>query len=223
MQVVAVSNSLRKNLADDELIRAEKYYTPILQNQYIVRRGVLRKILSYYLGYSADKIVFSYGKHGKPSVEGSPIYFNVSHSRDGVVVAVSTNPLTGIDIEYTAPIPDMKQVAKHHFSADEQAVLFSLDASQQVMAFYRCWTRKEAFIKADGRGLGIALDSFDVTLAPEHPPKILRIDNNHAVEEQWTMQTLPLDKPYLGAVLVFGTIENQRYWQVNFESLKQPS
>lgn len=223
-QASSVSLKLHSILAEDELRRAEKYYTSELQNQYIVRRGILRTILSYYLDCFASEIEFCYSEWGKPQLDGSLIHFNLSHSHDSVVVSVSTERLLGIDIEFNAPIPDMKRVAEHHFSPYEQKTLFALDESEQMTAFYRCWTRKEAFIKADGRGLGIDLDSFDVTLAPNYPPKLLRIEDNHTLATQWTMQNLPLDgKNYLGAVLVFGAIHRQRYWQVDFESLIQLS
>ncbi len=224
IQTESISKKLQAVLTMDELSRAEKYYTSELQNQYIVRRGILRTILSRYLDCFASEIEFCYSEWGKPQLDGNQIHFNLSHSHDSVVVAVSKEPLIGIDIEFTVPIPDMKRVAEHHFSQSEQAILFALDESEQLKAFYQCWTRKEAFIKADGRGLGIALDSFDVTLAPDDTPQLLRIGDKHNVASQWSMRNLPLDnKDYLGAVLTYGAIHHQRYWQVNFESLKQLS
>lgn len=221
IQAESISKKLQVVLTTNELTRAAKYYTSELKNQYIVRRGILRTILSHYLDCFASEVEFCYSEWGKPQLDENQVYFNLSHSHDSVVIAVSQEPLIGIDIEFTVPIPDMKRVAERHFSPSEQATLFALDKPEQLKAFYRCWTRKEAFIKADGRGLGIALDSFDVTLAPHDSPQLLRIGDQYDVASQWSMQNLPLgNKDYLGAVLIYGAIHRQRYWQVNFESLK---
>lgn len=207
-QAEAYSHTLKPLLSDDELARANKFYSKALKQRFIIRRAISRSILGHYTEQQPEKISFSLNKYGKPYLSNDDYHFNLSHSEDLVVMAVSKRQI-GVDIEFIKVIPDMALVAKHHFSEKEKLDLLNLPSNQQIHAFYRYWTGKEAFIKADGRGLGIPLDSFDVTLKPKEIAKLSRVD------KKWSIRKLDLLANYLGAIVVSGEISTIRYWQVN--------
>lgn len=167
------------DLSRDEHARAEQFVFDRDRDRYIAGRARLRKILGQYLGRPPDSIVFSYGPFGRPSVEG--VEFNLSHTGDLAVLAVGFELPIGVDIEEETPI-DMK-VAEMHFAASEFRALQALPQTMQMAAYYRCWTRKEAYLKAMGTGLSTILSSFVVTLRPDEPAKVLSCDSGKA--DQW--------------------------------------
>lgn len=173
-------------LSPSERTRATKFYTRELQTRFIVRRAALRYILSAYLACEPDRIVYEFGSNGKPALPDSSLHFNLSHSRDVALLGIARKPV-GLDIEHSVPINDLRLVAKHHFTHDEQADLFSLPPAQRTDAFYRCWTRKEAFIKAHGDGLQLPLDRFAVTLLPSQPARFRRIELPGHDAKKWSL------------------------------------
>ncbi len=209
-------------LDDAEKYRATQFYTESLQNQFIIRRAMLRYILSAYIACHPQEITLAYAEHGKPFIADNPVFFNLSHSLDLVIVVITKTPATGIDIEFAKPIPDMERVARHHFSPAEQERLFALPSDEQMAAFYRCWTRKEAFIKADGRGLGIALDSFDVSLLPSEPAKLIRLRDDKTVSSRWQMRDIPLPGDYTGAIIAASQTFTLNCFVINPISIQSP-
>jgi 4'-phosphopantetheinyl transferase len=208
-QTQIVMGTMLGYLHEDEKRHATTYRTADLRSRYIVRQAALRRILSRYIGLAPVTIEFEYGEWDKPCLVGSKLQFNLSHSESFAVVGVSQSQPLGIDIEAVESLPDMVEVAQHHFSPAEQTDLFSLPVDRQLEGFYKCWTRKEAYIKADGRGLGIALDSFDVTL--DGTPKIRRIDQNHDTSD-WTLLDLPVPDGYCGALATRQSIHQILTW-----------
>jgi 4'-phosphopantetheinyl transferase len=211
-QSQSCADQLREFLSVDELERAAKYRTQDVCNRYIVRRAALRIVLSRYLGILPPAVEFTYGAYGKPVLDKNAIHFNLSHSDDLAILGISMAHELGIDIEATRPLADMALVAQHHFSSAEQTDLFALPEAQQLRGFYNCWTRKEAFIKADGRGLSIPLTAFDVTLKPDIPPRIYRIGADHDVESKWTLRDLPVVRGYTAAVAIRHNIKQVQLW-----------
>src|SRR5262249_50093841 len=136
----------------------------------------LRKILSDYLNTGPEKITFTYNQYGKPATNG--IHFNLSHSADLAILAVSRTRELGVDLEKITPIDD--RIAEHFFSPNEVAALRALPEDGQQEAFFAVWTRKEAYVKAHGQGLSIPLSSFDVSL--DHPARFLRGVDGWSIE-----------------------------------------
>jgi 4'-phosphopantetheinyl transferase len=127
------------------------------------------------------------------------LYFNLSHSNEYAVIAVSRTGPLGVDIERVRLMPDLEEIAARFFSSAEQAAILRLPAAQRLPAFYRCWTSKEAFIKALGAGLQFPLRCFDVSVAPQDPPTLLCIDGNSEKARLWFMADVAPEDDYMGA------------------------
>jgi 4'-phosphopantetheinyl transferase len=170
--------SLNEILAPQERERAMRFRFAEHQREYIVCRGTLREVLAPYVEQKPAHIEFNYNRHGKPSVRdsqrSSEVRFNVSHSKGWALLAVTRGSEVGIDIERVDSRFAADQIPERYFSPREVAQLRALPEDQQTAAFFRCWTRKEAYIKARGLGLALALDSFDVSLGPDDPPALMR-------------------------------------------------
>lgn len=200
---------LAQLLSPDERCRAEQYSFPFLHRRFIVARSVLRLILSSYTGHAPEQLQFTYGRHGKPALTGIPedesVRFNVSHSQQFALYAVTRQRELGVDIEYVRRITNIVRFSKRFFSPREVEVLQSMPDTHKQTAFFNCWTRKEAYIKAIGTGLACPLDRFDVSLAPGEPARLIRVLDNARETERWTFHTLAPAAGYIGALAVEGS------------------
>ena len=169
-------------LAVDERQRMQRFRFEHDRLMYGFAQGLLRTLLAGYLDLSPREIEYSRTEYGKPYLElplGDPgLEFNLSHSGEAVLIAITQGTPVGVDVEQVKPLPDLDQVASNYFSAAEQVDLFSLTGSARIEGFYRCWTRKEALIKASGEGLSMPLDSFQVSLLPGDPPELVKSANS---------------------------------------------
>jgi 4'-phosphopantetheinyl transferase len=177
----AVLARLARHLNAEEEARAQRFLSPGHGNQYRAGRGRLREILAGVAGGDPAALTFVTGAAGKPSlsdVAHAPA-FNLSHTEDFAALAVSGTPVLalGIDIERIRPIERL--IARRFFSQSETAALEALPDEARIETFYRIWTRKEAFVKATGDGLGFPLDAFDVSLAAD-APALLRLQGRPA-------------------------------------------
>jgi 4'-phosphopantetheinyl transferase len=143
--------------------------------RYAVAHANLRRILGAYVHQSAAGLCFYSNGFGKPELyqndSSSSLHFSLSHSRSIAVLAVADGNPVGVDVEDVKPIEP--EVAESHFSASERSQLTQLQGDAWLLGFYRCWTRKEAILKAEGVGLFRPLDSFDVSLLPDETAKLL--------------------------------------------------
>ncbi|MGE0596399.1 MAG: 4'-phosphopantetheinyl transferase superfamily protein [Hyphomonadaceae bacterium] len=164
-------------MSAEERARADRFVFPQHRRRYIHGRGRLREILARYTGVPAQDISFTLSAYDKPSLAdaGAPgLHFNLSHSGDLAALGVSADVELGVDIEWIRLLKE--DISARYFSTSECEVLHALAESEQARAFFECWTRKEAYIKASGEGLSIPLDSFDVAFGPGVTPRFLRID-----------------------------------------------
>jgi 4'-phosphopantetheinyl transferase len=189
-------------LSADERRRAEAFQFAHLRQKYIAAHGALREVLACYTGQSPADIHFWQNAHGKPHLSNSQLQFNVSHSGDLALCAVADGRALGVDIEVIRPMDDLDAVAERFFSTQERAVLRTLDGDTKRHAFFACWTRKEAYIKAIGLGLAQRLDAFDVTLAPGEPARLLQVAGDSDASTRWAMFDLPVPDGYCGALIV---------------------
>ena len=207
---------LAQSLSEDERLRAERFYFERDRSRFIVGRGLLRFILSRYLEIAANKLQFCYSSRGKPElVETSSAYklrFNVSHSQEIVLYAVTRDRSIGIDVEYIRPMPEAEQIVNSFFSVYENNLFQHLPLCQKQLAFFNCWTRKEAFVKAIGDGLSLPLDQFDVSLIPGEPARLLEIKGDRS-STCWSLQDLTLDPGYVAALAVEGQSWNLSCWE----------
>lgn len=200
---------LYRFLDPDEQSRADRFRFPKDQRHFTIARGVLRLLLGRYLEKDPEELDFAYNRYGKPTLrqELNPaqLQFNLSHSGERVLYAFALRRELGIDIEWiNRHIGEMDQIARRFFSPHENRALFALPEEQRQTGFFNCWTRKEAYIKARGKGLHLPLDEFDVTLTPGEPARLLatRDDPSHA--SRWVMQTLTPGQDYAAALAVEG-------------------
>jgi 4'-phosphopantetheinyl transferase len=206
-------------LSEDEIQRANRFHFPHHRDRFIAAHGCLREILSRYTKCPPQALQFQVSPFGKPSLVeeqgGREVAFNLSHSHDLGLVAVTRREAVGVDIEYIRTDLADEQVARRFFSKSEVARLLSLPDEQQKEAFFLCWTRKEAFIKAIGQGLSMPLDRFDVTLAPGEPAQLLATRPDPAQALQWRIYHCVPAEGYAAAVAVAGQEVRINYWEWN--------
>ena len=151
-------------LTTDERTRADRFRTPQLRRRFIVARAILRRLLSTYLRVDASALRLCYGEHGKPYItSASGLCFNLSHAEDAAIYAIASGREVGIDIEATARDVDIDGVARQAFSSRECEAMTALAPGARRDAFFRIWTRKEAYVKARGEGLSYPTRSFSVS------------------------------------------------------------
>ncbi len=195
---------LRQALSADERERAARFVFAKDRDRFVAARGILRDILGNYLGQPGGALRFEYGPYGKPALAGEPrgLRFNVSHSGDLALVAVTRGQEIGIDVEAVRPERADEQLARRFFSPREVAALLALPEAERGAAFFACWTRKEAYIKARGDGLSIPLDAFDVSLAPGEACALLRASGDDPA--RWALRALDTGPGYAAALAVEG-------------------
>ena len=199
-----VLTRLEPTLSASERERAGRFRFPEHRLRYIASQGTLRQIIAHYADIPADALAFTHGANGKPELppfpSGTPLYFNLSHSEGLGLCAVTTLAIVGVDVEFLERRVSQGGIAARFFSRRECAALDVLPESAKHEAFLRCWTRKEAFIKALGEGLSHPLDTFDVSLAPGAPAAVLETRPDKAEAAQWFMGHLEPAHGYIGAV-----------------------
>ena len=202
------SESFLPTLAADERTRAEQFYFETHRERFIVARGVLRAILGCYLNRAPECLTFCYGAHGKPALAGDAdldtIRFNVSHSHGVALKQVTRGREVGIDLERICFDLKVMEIAERFFSRREVAMLQTLPPGMQRQAFFRCWTRKEAYIKARGEGLSLPLDQFDVSLVSGESEIALGIQRDPFEASRWSLRELPAATDYVAALAVEG-------------------
>jgi len=195
-------------LAADEQQRAARFHADRDRDSYIVARGVLRTLLGHYVQRPPQELRFSYNLYGKPALEAppdrAPLCFNLSHSHNLVLYAVTYGRDVGIDIEYVRPDFARDQIAEQFFSPRENVELHALTHVQHTIGFFNCWTRKEAYIKARGQGLSLPLDQFDVSLTPGAPAALLQTRDIPDEAARWSLWELHPSPGYIAALAVEG-------------------
>lgn len=202
-------------LSENERARAERFLLERDRNSFLAAHGILRNLLAGYLGCGADVIRFVYGMHGKPDISDplvpGPLSFNLSHAHGLAAVAVVRGRQVGVDIEKIRPEFAGEEIARRYFSAEEVAELSRLPAERRAEGFFRCWTRKEAYVKALGEGLHFPLDKFSVSLTPGDPVTL------HAEDAlRWNIRSFELPRAseevtHAGAVVCEGNDWTMQY------------
>lgn len=204
-----VLNSLKRHLSTEEEARAQRFLVEPARCQFVAARGILRAILGRYLNLPAAAILIRTGVYGKPHLPDFPeLHFNVSHTKQRVAIAIATQPI-GVDLEWINPSIERNAIAERFFSRQERETLRSLMPEQQLAAFFGCWTRKEALLKAVGFGLGIPLDAFDVSI-PHEAPRLLNSRDARLNTEDWSLADLAVPAGYAGTVAVRGRLDGVR-------------
>ncbi|MEW6352919.1 MAG: 4'-phosphopantetheinyl transferase superfamily protein [Pseudomonadota bacterium] len=198
----------REFLSADEQARAARFHFQKDRAQFIAARGLLRTLLGCYLNTPPAALRFGYNEYGKPALleqcNPSDVRFNYAHSHGVVLCALARGREVGVDLERVQTQPEHEHIAAQFFSAREIAALRALPPAQRQRAFFTCWVRKEAYIKALGKGLSFPLHQFSVTLAPGEAPRVIGAQDDPAEEQRWTLHDLPDLPGYAAALAVQG-------------------
>jgi 4'-phosphopantetheinyl transferase len=208
------AGALVATLSTDEQQRADRFHFDRDRWRFICGRGVLRQLLGTYLNVSPVDITFGYGTYGKPALSGRGeglLKFNVSHSHELALVAVGDVEM-GVDVEAIRPMADADEIASRFFSSREVADLRALPLTLRDAAFFACWTRKEAYLKALGSGLARPLDGFTVTLAPATPIELV-VHGDARETARWSIRELSPPAGYAAALVTEGCPTQVRSWQ----------
>jgi 4'-phosphopantetheinyl transferase len=188
-------------LSKDEQLRAGRFVFERDRRRFTVARALLRGLLAQRLGVQSESVELTSGPHGKPALAPrcatTDLSFNVSHSEDVAVYAFTHGREVGIDVEAIRKLRNADDIAARFFSRRENEAYLALDPCDRLLGFFNCWTRKEAFVKALGKGLSHPFDRFDVSLAPRDPVRILRVGFTPGEDCGWTPHSF---RPYPGFV-----------------------
>jgi 4'-phosphopantetheinyl transferase len=207
--------SLESVLAPAERQRADHFHYPRDRRRYVVGRGRLRLLLGEYLSRTPSEISIETTTLGKPSVADQPsegLRFNLAHSEELALIAIAKGREIGVDVERERPEVDCVELAKRFFAPEELAALAASPPAERHTVFYRCWTRKEAYIKAIGLGMQIPLDSFAVT-AESDSAALIHTTHDPSQIRKWELRSLFPMSGFAAAVAVEG-----RYWRLSTAS-----
>lgn len=206
--VAPAESRWRSFLSSDEIMRADRFHFARDRQTFTAARACLRILLGRYSTCDPRALRFVYGKWDKPSLDRpqapGEIQFNISHSGKKAVITIARGREVGVDIEQVRDNFDHQALARRFFSPAEQQALASLPASEKCDGFFRCWTRKEAYIKAHGSGLTLALHSFDVSLLPGERPSLLATRPDPEEATRWSLCEVDAGPGYQAALCVRG-------------------
>ena len=194
---------LAETLSADEWMRADRFLFEKHRAHFVAARGCLRAVLAKYMDCKPGELAFFYGEHGKPTLaspwDKSQLRFNLSHSAGLALIAVSLRRDIGVDVEHISrKVGQMQDIAKRFFAPGEYEQLCALPREEQRRAFFCCWTRKEAYLKAVGTGLVQSLKNFEVSLG--HKAQLLWIKKGNV--GNWTLRHLEPAEGYIGSVAI---------------------
>jgi 4'-phosphopantetheinyl transferase len=229
--------TLRAHLSPDEHARADRLRYAEGRDRFIAGRGQVREILAGYLDCSPSEVAFSYNEHGKPILNhpdgwippaastaaalpagettgtlNTRLFFNLAHSHNTALLAIACGVALGVDLEYTGREVDYTNIARRFFADGEVAELLQLPAEQQRRAFFNCWVRKEAYIKALGGGLSIPLDQFQVSLSPGQPAQLLACTETFDLAE-FSLFEIEMGEVFTAALAARGPLNGLRCWR----------
>jgi len=189
-------------LSAAELQRAERLRLERDRRRFVCARGILRVLLGRHLDIEPSAIGFAYTRNGKPLLADDParLQFNLSHSGERALYAISRTCTPGADIEYLNRDIDYTGMAGRFFTPRERAALQRIPESGRERAFFACWTRKEAVIKAAGDGMSQPLDRFEVTLAPDAVPRLVDSGEAPQLAGRWDLYAPDVGNDYIAAI-----------------------
>ena len=199
--------AMRDTLDDYELRRADRFLFDKHRHRFVVGRARVRDLLACYLNTDSASIEFAYSNLGKPKIANPArqftLHFNFSNSAELGLLAVTHVGELGIDLEQVRDMSDLEGLAKRYFaSAESEAIFARPQADQRMQAFFRFWTRKEAYLKAVGKGLTFPLRDVEVSLDDDSRARIVAINSKDDDALQWSLGHLDLGDDYLGAFAI---------------------
>ncbi|WP_447969013.1 4'-phosphopantetheinyl transferase family protein [Nitrospira sp. M1] len=207
---------LQRLLSTDEIERAQRLKFQEHRHAFIAARSALRLIISRYLQVEASSLVFSHGPQGKPFLkqpaQDPPLFFNLSHTQHFALYAFALNQEVGIDLEYAHRTLSYQSLIERICSEQEKAIISAMSQSEQKQSFLTCWTRKEAYVKATGKGLSFPLQDITVSLPPV-PTALLKVSGHDEEPSRWTMHEIQVDRDHVAALVVAGQNWKPAFWE----------
>lgn len=195
-------------LSPGEKMRAARFIREEDRTRFIVAHGVLRQMLGRYVSRDPAELLFEATEYGKPALvvpAGLPsVSFNMAHSGEVILYAIARGRRVGVDVEAVCSDLDFMELAESQFAAEEVDALRAAGPDERTAAFYRCWTLKEAYVKARGEGLGFPLKQFAVTCGSGETPAVSWASDDPQVTERWSVFGLAPAPGYTGALVVEG-------------------
>ena len=195
-------NRLAAHLSPEEMDRANQFRFPRLRERYIAGRGRLRLLLGRYLEFEPAQLRFDFTPRGKPLLSQSGIHFNLAHSNELALLAITKAAPVGVDLELIRPMPDGLEIARRFFAAGEVAGFDKVTANARDEAFFNLWTRKEAWLKATGDGISESLSKVELTFRAGEIPRVLAIDGDVSAAEEWSLHHLQPANGFVGALAI---------------------
>lgn len=212
----AIPECLRRTLSAEEIVRAERFRFSEGRHRFTAARGILRDILSRYTGRPPAALEFGYHASGKPYVMGETGLgepeFNLSHSKEMALYALTRGRRVGVDVELIRPHTDLSRIAERFYAAREAEALRDLPPEERAEAFFRCWTRKEAYLKARGEGLALGLGSFEVSLGAGDTDALISVRGDPSAGQRWQLTDVEIGMGYAAAVAVEQRGLLLRFW-----------
>ena len=200
--------TLSQFLSESELRKADRLRITKQKQQYLIAQAFLRCLLSNYIHEEPNEIELVQDKFGKPYLNiknnQNRVNFNLSHSYDLIAVAICYNSNIGIDVEKVRSGRNFLGIARRFFSSDEFKALHTLPPEKRQEAFYRCWTRKEAYLKAIGKGIRLPINNFTVSVLPDLPASLLKMDNAQGEASMWNLIDIETLPDYKASVAIKG-------------------
>ena len=204
-------------ISGEEQARVSRFHFPEHRDRYVVSHGVLRDILRRYRPLVGELLKFVTSSHGKPELAeesgGRNLRFNLSHSHSMVLVAVAADREVGVDVERVRQLANWEDIASRYFSAPERWALNNRPEQDRMVAFFNCWTRKEAYIKAKGLGLSIPMNSFSTEVSAD---QLVRPAPGDSLDTPWSLEDLFPGQSYAGALVVEGHLSRLTRWNWNY-------
>ena len=191
-------------LNGEERARAARFHFERDRHRFIAGRAALRRVLATYLERAPADLVFTVGPHGKPALGNLGLEFNLSHSGGCGLLAVTRGRRVGVDVERVRADFACEDIARRFFAPAEVEALSSFAPDQYATGFFRCWTRKEAYVKARGDGLSLALDRFEVPLDQGATRALASCLDDPSECARWSLREIVPAPGYLGALVVEG-------------------
>lgn len=197
---------LKSVLSPHEVERSARFHFDRHRNHYIAAHGGLREVIARYLSLAPNNLEFDHGPRGKPflagSVNSSGLQFNLAHSEAFALLAISPQARVGVDVEHVRTLPDAEELVARFFSSREASQFRALSHHQRDEAFFNLWTRKEAWLKATGEGIGHLLAEVEVSFLPAAPARLLSLPNGYNEGLKWSLISIAPAKGFVGAVAV---------------------
>lgn len=209
------ASRFRPYLSDQEIIRANRCRIPQPQYQFVVTRGLLRILLSRYVGVPPAELQFENQPQGKPMLvtpSADPIQFNVSHARGMALIAITLQHAVGIDVEWMDRRVQDRDIAERYFSKRESAYLLSLTPPVRTQQFFSYWTCKEAYLKMEGRGIAEGLARCELSMEPDQAEVELSLLDRQGQTETCSLYRITAGSEHVGAIALAYPSAQVSYW-----------